>query len=637
VGDRQERRLRPETQKWNRFDPSGHWRGLFILILLLLAGCGGSSSNSASAQPAKISISAPDAEGIVTITGTAGAVPGAGTVNATATSATATISSCAQSQTTSSSNGSFTLTVCAQINSQININFTDSQNTTSKVGSFTVPVPSTANACASGQRPIVVTNECPQAIWAGYVSGTIQCLKDSDCPNGGSSPSTCVGANPTTGEAGTCGCNPSDGSGTSTDDCNPLGVCQNSTGHCFWNSPTVSPQSVSSAGGGNPLELAANGGTTTLCFQAPASPTARLEWSGGIFPRTGCNSTGQQCQGGECGANSQGVCPTFNGPNPPGVQSEFTLGNPAIYSQSRDFYDVTIINGFNVPQEMAPITLPGGDATDAANAYSCGSPGNPQKFAIFTGCTWNYNPPAYQHESVQAVNPVVATTMSPSGCPAGTTLNNNFCTCTTATNGNTLNDPCAAAKDSNGNTLACGPSLNTGIKTTGSNFVQVCGTPIGWWTADELCTASDNAGTPYKSNNGALDCSTTFQNSDSSTSNYGNLFGCKQPKGAPNPEQAQSCYSAGAVSDCCGCPTFNFANSPPWPSEISAGDTNCAVTNSTWDSDALPWIAPLKSTCQTAYTFPFDDPTSTFTCPGSGTAPVPYIVTFCPDNVTGTQ
>jgi hypothetical protein len=38
----------------------------------------------------------------------------------------------------------------------------------------------------------------------------------------------------------------------------------------------------------------------------------------------------------------------------------------------------------------------------------------------------------------------------------------------------------------------------------------------------------------------------------------------------------------------------------------------------------------LKDACPTAYSFPFDDLTSTFTCRGSTSANTGYTITFCP-------
>ena len=42
--------------------------------------------------------------------------------------------------------------------------------------------------------------------------------------------------------------------------------------------------------------------------------------------------------------------------------------------------------------------------------------------------------------------------------------------------------------------------------------------------------------------------------------------------------------------------------------------SDCVGINDEWVKLAMPWAAHLKKACPTAYTFPYDDQTSTFTC-----------------------
>jgi hypothetical protein len=161
-------------------------------------------------------------------------------------------------------------------------------------------------------------------------------------------------------------------------------------------------------------------------------------------------------------------------------------------------------------------------------------------------------------------------------------------------------------------------------------FAQVCGTQIAWWTADQICGASIDTSTPFGA---PLNCASTVTNSDQSTSTYTNLYICTQPSGSTNPEQAQSCYSNGAVVDCCGCATSASAPlSKDWPKVFSPSfpgkDNGCFNNNPNWASIAQPWLVFLKQACPTAYTYPFDDATSTFTCSGSASNPPAYNVTF---------
>lgn len=81
-----------------------------------------------------------------------------------------------------------------------------------------------------------------------------------------------------------------------------------------------------------------------------------------------------------------------------------------------------------------------------------------------------------------------------------------------------------------------------------------------------------------------------------------NMYGCNV--GA----LAHSGYTPGADDTVCGC--------PDWEAEqISApAISTCVGSNKEWVTVAQPWAQYLKAGCPTAYTFPFDDQTSTFDC-----------------------
>ncbi|XP_077248843.1 pathogenesis-related thaumatin superfamily protein [Tasmannia lanceolata] len=79
--------------------------------------------------------------------------------------------------------------------------------------------------------------------------------------------------------------------------------------------------------------------------------TAPIGWTGRLWGRTGCNfdKTGTgSCQTGACGKNLK--C-TASG-DPPATLAEFTLA-------SRDFYDVSLVDGFNLPMAVKPISSAG--------------------------------------------------------------------------------------------------------------------------------------------------------------------------------------------------------------------------------------------------------------------------------------
>ncbi|WJX51261.1 Thaumatin-like protein 1 [Trifolium repens] len=78
---------------------------------------------------------------------------------------------------------------------------------------------------------------------------------------------------------------------------------------------------------------------TTRSFQAPAG------WSGRFWARTGCNFDGSgtgSCLTGDCGSNM--IECNGAGAAPPATLAEFTLG-----TLGQDFYDVSLVDGYNLP------------------------------------------------------------------------------------------------------------------------------------------------------------------------------------------------------------------------------------------------------------------------------------------------
>jgi len=83
-------------------------------------------------------------------------------------------------------------------------------------------------------------------------------------------------------------------------------------------------------------------------------------WSGRIWGRTECDSSGH-CVTGDCGNKIQ--CNGAGG-NPPATLAEITFrGYGGI-----DYYDISVVDGFNVPMQMAPIP---GTIGEAASGYTC--------------------------------------------------------------------------------------------------------------------------------------------------------------------------------------------------------------------------------------------------------------------------
>lgn len=90
-------------------------------------------------------------------------------------------------------------------------------------------------------------------------------------------------------------------------------------------------------GGGFPLKTG-----QSVVFNAPAGG-----WVGRIWARTGCKfdqAGNGTCQTGSCGTSMKCADPG----TPPATLAEFNLA-------SRDFYDVSLVDGFNLPVTIAPL------------------------------------------------------------------------------------------------------------------------------------------------------------------------------------------------------------------------------------------------------------------------------------------
>lgn len=85
-------------------------------------------------------------------------------------------------------------------------------------------------------------------------------------------------------------------------------------------------------------------------------------WSGRIWARTGCTfdeSGNGTCQTGDCGGRLE--CNGM-GASPPASLFEVTLGT----GDAKDYYDVSLVDGYNLPLVAAPVGVPG-----ACNATGC--------------------------------------------------------------------------------------------------------------------------------------------------------------------------------------------------------------------------------------------------------------------------
>ncbi len=414
------------------------------------------------------------------------------------------------------------------------------------------------NTSGQGTRTFLFENDCPQPVWF-FMNGGGQgqlwgCTSNASC-------------DALSGVPGAFACDP---------------TAYNSTtgqhGECFWKSP---------APANGIYQLTANGGTNTVIlteYVYSPTPAQPIVWSGNIAGRTGCTSG--VCETADCGGGT-GACPVGVGFNQPAIQAEPT------FQTNGDSYDVTGINGLNVPMSMGPTNA----TRDATNPYTCGSPGiiadQVSTGGTIGGCTWAFTPPVLNYIWV---------------ADAGST------TCT-------LNSDCNQAGGE-----ACGLKRSSILSNSST---KMCGKWLGYWTADEVCGInSAYTGAPY-----------TCTASAAGGASFAQMFACT---GA---EYSASCYTSANQSACCGCQNWQDApNNLTLPSNNSivqqcggtTGNSGNKSTNSVWIASALPTLSWYKAGCPSNYVYPYDDKSSSYTCTNSATAnSVNYKITFCPGNNTG--
>lgn len=492
---------------------------------------------------------------------------------------------------------------------------------------------SAASGAARGTfRNIVFQSYCPGDIYPGMVAGATQPAFLSN------------------GAATLTSCTPATNAG-----CYPGSTCVQTgpTTQCFWNVPTPS----------NGYKLAAytgSGNPNNTTFSIPVFDNGmQQQWSGNMAGRANCTSPGYNCGVSDCGStSSNGGCPLGSGFSTKGpiTGNEITFqggegtvpaflpkfaglsiykacgptgaGSCVTQTQSLgvDYYDVSIINGVTLPYSIAPIsnaTAPYIPITPSdppgSDPYRCSVAGNTKATSTLAASSWVFSPTNNPEDYVWVkynTNPGGCTTGGggPDGCPCAT----GHTTCT-------------------GTGSKCGIAYNTAA-SAGTFLSQICGPDeitstnsqpmTSYWTADEICATDP-------------------------TSAVGTIFQCTTGGGDLNActgSYSQSCYASvppPVTNTCCGCP--GPSTSDLWSTILGVpvpSSSICNNTNTTWQTAALgingtpvgpqPYVLWLKKACPTCYTYPYDDPNSTFTC-GNGLADEPdydntanYLVTFCP-------
>lgn len=402
-------------------------------------------------------------------------------------------------------------------------------------------------------------------------------------------------------------------------------------------------------GGSDPGSISTLGGWE-LDSNAVATVTVPDNWSGRFWGRTGCNfdPSTSVCDPQNVTVNNNqyvidNCCDTggcMNGSNfaldcaqtglPPATLAEFTLASA---SGGQDNYDVSLVDGGNVPVEIIP------NSSD----YDCSTNGN----CIFTGNLPGTNSPTCATDSdcyplfgfgyKWKCDPTLNECVNPFFCGSPGCTATGGC----APVGLVQSDlPTSAWAGSNFAVTqsACPSSLVlNNDQNQGTSYVG-CFAPQKF--CRQTCSQDGDCGPPYTFNCGAsgyceqsqadpvilgaaCDASVAATATTAATT-MGDLWACTNAN-------AGSCFTTDTTDpNCCGCPPW----APGFTSSTVLGA--CVAGNNTaWQTNAEPDQAIFNSASPTAYAFPYDDAIKLFACQAPSSGVVNYTVTFCPNDSDG--
>jgi hypothetical protein len=247
--------------------------------------------------------------------------------------------------------------------------------------------------------------------------------------------------------------------------------------------------------------------------------------------------------------------------------------NMFLPSKGIDFYDISLVDGANVPVQIAPVatTYARGTSDEIQTNKTCSNNSDCWKANL------DYNWVCDTGKG-QCVNKFYCG--SP-GCVSDCSSYGRGLTDASAWGGRNL----ALAKET------CPQELQ---------LTNTAGAYVGCLSPLKAC-APDHKGDPLRT---GLSCDANLDMYQCTGTTYGN-----------------SCYTTGVGTNCCGCPDW-------MPREFCAAGVNA---NPSWVSVALPYYKKFHTASPNAYTYPYDDKSGTFTCRGtSDTVNVNYNITFCP-------
>lgn len=327
--------------------------------------------------------------------------------------------------------------------------------------------------------------------------------------------------------------------------------------------------------------------------------------NGNIYGRTQCMQSAGYCQTASCEivsqANNDWACKPDKGVTGPATLLEEYMPNAV---DSDGVYDVTVINGLNIPAEMKSL------APTSSDLFGCGQAagatiqpaGGGTPTTSLGACSWSFSPPTTGIN--EAANFIWVTPGADDGCTDST--------------------PC-------GTGLYCGMAYASVTAVNGGlpPINRRCGAFLGYWQVGDYVVypSPSDWGTHDLYTNYSLDTNLIlgptgypYGTIGGTQTKYKDIYTCPIPTSTGS---LSTGYNSGN-KNVCGCHQWT----------MTASSSPCAEDNADWESIVYPQMSWIKDGCPTAYTYQFDDKSVSFTCqiPKQKTS---YQITYCPGGKTG--
>jgi len=355
--------------------------------------------------------------------------------------------------------------------------------------------------------------------------------------------------------------------------------------------------------------------------------------SGTMYIKLGCDESGANCL-------SDNVDTKLKSPT---TFIEYTLATADV-----DFYDISNINGATIPVTIAPIVSKHTLFYSAENNGSLSFEGNPYWCSVAAGTSSEFKEQITKIKQAHP-NAIPNTQLQDKfGCKNeyNATLDTGFIYVTQAEVNATH---CTTNSDCNSSNAgpSCGVTSNVMLNNVDgnntsqdnldrSNYYQ-CGHIVGYASLTQLCGVADNnESLGYFDTALGINCSTQSD----STKEFTDYALCSMKFDQNDTGPARSCFNSNQTvkgDTCCGYSEWD--GMPTGETKAGGNGAVSGVNTDAWTNNIKPFIKEMKEGCNTAYSYQYDDPYSTFTCLSKDSNDsknyISYQVTLCDGNNSG--